>query len=83
VKEQIIHLDPLDDYSAVRDKMGWAQTDRILLVVPTQGRDRLFKRQLDLLLTQRHAATLGAKLACAAYHRLRGYVGCACFRFGG
>ena len=43
--------------------MGWAQTDRILLVLPTHERDRLFKRQLDLLLIQRHAATLGAKLA--------------------
>jgi hypothetical protein len=63
LKEQIIHLDPHDDYHSLRDKMGWAQTDRILLVLPTHERDRLFKRQLDLLLIQRHAATLGAKLA--------------------
>ncbi|MBI5350874.1 MAG: baseplate J/gp47 family protein [Chloroflexi bacterium] len=63
MKEQIIHLDPHDDYHSLRDKMGWAQTDRILLVLPTHERERLFKRQLDLLLIQRHAATLGAKLA--------------------
>ena len=63
MKEQIIHLDPHDDYHSLRDKMGWAQTDRILLVLPTHERDRLFKHQLDLLLIQRHAATLGAKLA--------------------
>jgi len=63
MKEQIIHLDPHDDYHSMRDKMGWAQTDRILLVLPPHERERLFKRQLDLLLIQRHAATLGAKLA--------------------
>ena len=68
MKEQIIHLDPHDDYHSLRDKMGWAQTDRILLVLPTHEREPLFKRQLDLLLIQRHAATLGAKLALVTDH---------------
>lgn len=63
MKEQILQLDPHDDYHAARDKIGWAQTDRLLLVWPQRGRGRLFQRQLDLLLVQRHAARLGAKLA--------------------
>lgn len=64
MKEQILHLDPHDDYHSMRDKIGWVQTDRILLVVPPRrGRKRLFARQIDLLLVQRHAAKLGAKLA--------------------
>ncbi|MBI3243428.1 MAG: hypothetical protein HYZ49_14155 [Chloroflexi bacterium] len=63
MKEQILYLDPHDDYHSARDKIGWAQTDRILLVWPSRQRVRRLNRQLDLLLLQRHAAKLGAKLA--------------------
>ncbi|MEK7276653.1 MAG: hypothetical protein AAB427_04835, partial [Chloroflexota bacterium] len=56
-------LDPHDDFLSARDKIGWAQTDRILLVWPPRARAPLFTRQLDLYLLQRHAARLGAKLA--------------------
>ncbi|HLB48839.1 MAG TPA: hypothetical protein VJL59_17660 [Anaerolineales bacterium] len=64
MKEQILYLDPHDDYHSTQDKIGWVQTDRVLLVVPPRrGTKRLFGRQLDLLLIQRHAAKLGAKLA--------------------
>ncbi len=63
MKEQILHLDPHDDYHSARDKIGWAQTDRILLAWPPRQRVRHLSRQLDLLLLQRHAANLGAKLA--------------------
>jgi hypothetical protein len=64
LKEQILYLDPLDDFHSMRDKIGWVQADRVLLVLPQPraGR-RPFKRQLDVLLIQRHAAKLGAKLA--------------------
>jgi len=48
----------------MRDKIGRVQTDRVLLVIPPRrGSRRLFHRPLDLLLVQRHAAQLGAKLA--------------------
>lgn len=48
----------------MRDKIGRVQTDRVLLVVPPRrGSRHVFGRQLDLLLVQRHAAQLGAKLA--------------------
>src|SRR5579859_475625 len=41
--------------------MGWAQTTRVLLVWPAQG--RVLARRIDLLLLQRHARQLGAQLA--------------------
>ena len=64
MKEQILYLDAHDDYHSMRDKIGWVQTDRVLLVVPPRrGTRRLFSQPLDLQLIQRHAAHLGAKLA--------------------
>ncbi|MBM4424532.1 MAG: hypothetical protein FJ030_14285 [Chloroflexi bacterium] len=64
MKEQIIFLDSHDDFHSARDKIGWVQTDRVLLVLPQRRvKKRIFARQLDLLLIQRHAAQLGAKLA--------------------
>lgn len=41
--------------------MGWGQTNRILLIWPDTG--RVLDRRLDLILVQRHAASLGAQLA--------------------
>ena len=61
MKEQILHLDPHDDFVSARDKMGWAQTGRLLLVWPAGG--RVLARRLDLLLLFRHANRLGAHLA--------------------
>ncbi|MEP7358060.1 MAG: baseplate J/gp47 family protein [Anaerolineales bacterium] len=61
MKEQVLHLDPHDDYIAARDKMGWAQTTRVLLVWPPGG--EVLRRRIDLLMLQRHARRLGAHLA--------------------
>jgi hypothetical protein len=61
LKEQILHLDPHDDFVSTRDKMGWVQTERVLLVWPPRG--RVLTRYLDLLLLHRHAHRLGAHLA--------------------
>ncbi|MCC6188542.1 MAG: hypothetical protein IT318_05880 [Anaerolineales bacterium] len=66
MKEQIIHLDPHDDFNSARDKMGWAQTARVLLVWPSRG--QVLSRRLDLLLLQRHASRLGAHLALISTH---------------
>jgi hypothetical protein len=64
LKEQILYLESHDDYHSMRDKIGWVQTDRVLLVVPKRrSLRRIFSRLLDLQLVQRHAAHLGAKLA--------------------
>ena len=41
--------------------MSWGQTGRILMVWPKHG--RILTRRLDLVLLQRHSATLGAQLA--------------------
>lgn len=64
MKTQVIHLDPHDDATSVRDKLTWAKTPRILLVYPP--RSRSLRRVLDLRLIQRHAAALGAQLAIVA-----------------
>ncbi len=60
MKEQILHLDPHDDFISARDKMGWVQTERVLLVWPPRG--RVLPRRLDLVLLHRHAHRLGAHL---------------------
>jgi hypothetical protein len=61
MKEQILHLDPHDDYTSTRDKMGWVQTQRVLIVWPPHS--RVLERRLDLVLVHRHAHRLGAQLA--------------------
>jgi hypothetical protein len=61
MKTQLIQLDPSDDVISVRDKMGWSQTSRILLVWPEEG--QILTRRLELLLVQRHSSQLGAQLA--------------------
>jgi hypothetical protein len=61
VKEQVLHLDLNDDYHSARDKMGWAQTARVLLVWPPSG--RVLARRIDLVMLRRHAQRLGAQLA--------------------
>lgn len=61
MKTQIIQLEPHDDIISARDKMGWGQTSRILLIWPETG--HVLNRRLDLILLQRHSAYLGAQLA--------------------
>ena len=61
MKTQIIQLDAHDDYISAKDKMGWSQASRIILVWPEE--ERVLRRRLDLVLLQRHAAAVGAQLA--------------------
>ena len=61
MKTQIIQLEAHDDTVSTREKMGWSQTSRIVLVWPVRG--MVLDRRLDLVLLQRHAASLGAQLA--------------------
>ena len=61
MKTQIIQLEPHDDTISVRDKMGWSQTGRVILVWPARG--RLLDRRLDLVLLLRHSQSLGVQIA--------------------
>ncbi|RMF44105.1 MAG: hypothetical protein D6755_09635, partial [Anaerolineae bacterium] len=61
MKTQILRLEPHDDYISVRDKLGWKQTGRIVLVWPRRG--AILQRELDLLLIQRQVRALSGQLA--------------------
>jgi len=61
VKTQILHLEPHDDTISARDKMGWSQAGRILMIWPDRGRP--LSRKLDLVLILRHSARIGAQVA--------------------
>lgn len=65
MKTHVIHLELHDDVVSVRDKMSWAKTGRILLVWPT--RKRLLNRNLDLILLQRYAVSLGAQFGLVTH----------------
>jgi hypothetical protein len=61
MKTQIIQLESHDDLISVRDKMGWSQTSRILLVWPEKG--KILSRRLDLVMLVRYSHSLGSQLA--------------------
>ena len=61
MKTQILQLERYDDSISARDKMGWGQTQRIVLVWPPRG--RILHRKLDLLLLQRHSRQMGSQIA--------------------
>jgi hypothetical protein len=67
VKTQIVQLEPHDDYISIRDRMGWGQTTRILLVWPHRG--HILRRRLDLTLIKRHSVALGSQLALVTRDR--------------
>jgi len=60
MKTQIITLESHDDLISVRDRMSWAKTPRILLVIPKF--EKVTLRQVDYKILQRHASTLGAQV---------------------
>lgn len=61
MKTHIIQLEAHDDAISVRDKMGWSQAGRVVLVWPTRG--RLLDNRLDLVLILRHSQSLGVQIA--------------------
>ncbi|HTX91087.1 MAG TPA: baseplate J/gp47 family protein [Anaerolineales bacterium] len=61
MKTQVIQLDRYDDLTAVRDKLSWTKSERILLIYPRRA--RILSRALDLRLVQRQAAAMGSQLA--------------------
>ncbi len=59
--EQIIHLEVDDDIPVIRDRLEWAQGDRILLVVPPKN--RTLRNLVNLKLLARHARNYSLKVA--------------------
>jgi hypothetical protein len=60
MKVQILQLDPHDDLASARDKLSWAQAQRVVLVWP--DRARVLRKRLDLVLLRRQAARQGVAL---------------------
>ncbi|MEN6410822.1 MAG: baseplate J/gp47 family protein [Anaerolineaceae bacterium] len=60
MKTQVILLEAHDDIISTRDKMTWGKAARILLIFPEKH--RILARKLDLVLIQRHATSLGARV---------------------
>jgi hypothetical protein len=60
LKTTIIALEDHDDLVSVRDRLAWAKTPRIVLTWPKYARVPL--TVLDLVVLQRHAGALGARL---------------------
>jgi hypothetical protein len=79
VKIQLIRLEEHDDIISARDKLGWGQTGRVVLVWSERGNIRTagkpsasavqrtrgipLTRRIDLVLLQRRAVELGVQLA--------------------
>jgi len=66
--EQIIYLDPTDDLPVIRDRLEWAQSKRVLLVLP-QGY-RPLRNVVGLRLLLRHAAALEMEIALVTRDRM-------------
>jgi len=65
VKVQILHLDATDDHVSTRDKLGWIQAPRVLLVWPRRG--RVLNSRLDLKLVARAADRRGTRLGLVTH----------------
>jgi hypothetical protein len=61
MKTHILQLESHDDVFSTKDKIGWDQAGRIVLVWPERG--RILTRKLDLVLLQRRCVEIGAQLA--------------------
>jgi len=70
MKTALITLESHDTLISIRDRMSWAKTPRILLVLPKF--EKVTLRQVDLKVLQRHAAALGAQLGLVTrWRRIR------------
>lgn len=83
MKIQLIRLEEHDDIISARDKLGWAQTGRVVLVWPERGKRAVralramaarptpvvpLTHRLDLILLQRRALELGVQMAFVTRH---------------
>ncbi len=68
MKTHLVQLETRDDVLAVRDRMAWAQTGRILLIWPRRGRCRL--RAMDWVLLRRAGTDLGCQVGLVTRHEV-------------
>mgnify|MGYP000094313150 CR=1 FL=1 len=61
MKTQILQLEVHDDVISILDKIGWTQTERVLIVLPR--RRRILTHKLDLLRLKRHSQKRGCQIA--------------------
>ena len=66
MKTNVIHLEVHDDVISIKDKMAWQSCQRMILVWPKQG--RILHNELELVLLNREARSLGAELALVTHH---------------
>lgn len=66
-KEQVIQVDPDDPISTIREKIIWAESPRVVLVVPY--RNRAMRDKMNLKLVQRTAIDEAINVALVAYHQ--------------
>lgn len=65
MKTQLLYLDAHDDTASTREKLRWAQADRVVLVWPSHG--RILHRRVDLVLLAREAARQAAQLGVLSH----------------
>jgi len=65
--EQIIYLDPTDDLPMIRDRLDWAESKRVLLVLPKGHRS--LRNAVGLRLLIRHAAAREMEIALVTRDR--------------
>lgn len=61
MKTQILQLETHDDVISILDKIGWTQTERVLIVLPR--RRRILTQKLDLLRLKRQCQKRGCQIA--------------------
>ncbi len=68
MKTQILQVEAHDDVISILDKIGWIQTERVLLVLPR--RRRVLNHKLDLLRLKRQSQKKGCQLALVTHDPL-------------
>ncbi len=66
MKTNVIQLEVHDDVISIKDKMAWQSCQRMILVWPKHG--RILHNELELVLLNRQARSLGAELALVTHH---------------
>ena len=66
MKTNVIQLEVHDDVISIKDKMAWQSCQRMILVWPKHG--KILHNELELVLLNREARSLGAELALVTHH---------------
>ena len=66
MKTNVIQLEVHDDVISIKDKMAWQSCQRMILVWPKRG--KILHNELELVLLNRAAKSLGAELALVTHH---------------